>query len=110
MVCLLLWSSAVRVHDSQAYRKVDVMSERINRILEPREIHLSFQTGFHLVNLTNLIYLGCEIIPAQFKKSTASLRNKGVALTAARVQKSKEQHRPASEINSLGLEYCTRQR
>ena len=24
MACILLWSSAVRVHDSQAYRKMDV--------------------------------------------------------------------------------------
>ena len=32
----LLWSSAVRVHDSQAYRKMDVTRERISRILELR--------------------------------------------------------------------------
>ena len=50
MACILLWSSAVRVHDSQAYRKVDVTRELINRILEPREMLLSFQTGFNLVN------------------------------------------------------------
>ena len=50
MVCILLWSSAVRVHDSQAYRKMDVTKERISRILELREILLSFQTGFSLVN------------------------------------------------------------
>ena len=50
MVCILLWSSAVRVHDLQAYRKVDVTRERISRILELREILLSFQTGFNLVN------------------------------------------------------------
>ena len=31
-------SSAVRVHDSQAYRKIDVTRERISRILELREI------------------------------------------------------------------------
>ena len=40
----------MRVHDSQAYRKMDVTRERISRILEPREILLSFQTGFTLVN------------------------------------------------------------
>ena len=28
MACILLWSSAVRVHDSQAYRKMDVTRER----------------------------------------------------------------------------------
>ena len=50
MACILLWNSAVRVHDSQAYRKLDVTRERINRILELREILLSFQTGFNLVN------------------------------------------------------------
>ena len=38
------------VHDSQAYRKVDVTRERISFILELREILLSFQTGFNLVN------------------------------------------------------------
>ena len=50
MACILLWSSAVRVHDSQAYRKMDVTRERISRFLELREILLSFQTGFSLVN------------------------------------------------------------
>ena len=50
MACILLWNSAVRVHDSQAYRKLDVTRERISRILELREILLSIQTGFSLVN------------------------------------------------------------
>ena len=50
VACILLWSSAVRVHDSQAYRKMDVTREGISRILELREILLSFQTGFNLVN------------------------------------------------------------
>ena len=50
MVYILLWSSAVRVHDSQAYRKMDVTRERISRILGLREILPSFQTGFSLVN------------------------------------------------------------
>ena len=50
MACILLWSSAVRVYDSHAYRKMDVTKERISRILELREILLSFQTGFILVN------------------------------------------------------------
>ena len=40
----------MRVHDSQAYRKMDVTRERFSRILELREILLSFQTGFNLVN------------------------------------------------------------
>ena len=50
MACILLLSSAVRVYDSQAYRKVDVTRERICRILELREILLSFESGFSLVN------------------------------------------------------------
>ena len=40
----------MRVHDSQAYRKVGVTRERISRILELREILMSFQTGLNLVN------------------------------------------------------------
>ena len=40
----------MRVHDSQAYRKMDVANERIRRILELREILLSIQIGFSLVN------------------------------------------------------------
>ena len=50
MACILLWSSAIRVQDSQAYGKMDVTRERISCILERREILLSFQTGFNLVN------------------------------------------------------------
>ena len=40
----------MRVHDSQAYRKIDATRERIGRILELKEILMSFQTGFNLVN------------------------------------------------------------
>ena len=40
----------MRVHDSQAYKKMDVTRERISRILELREILQSFETGFSLVN------------------------------------------------------------
>ena len=50
MACILLMNSAVRVHDSQSYRKMDVTRERINRILELREILMSFQTGLNFVN------------------------------------------------------------
>ena len=51
MACILLWSSAVRFHYSQAYRKIDVTRERIRCILELREIILlSLQTDFSLVN------------------------------------------------------------
>ena len=50
MACILLWSSAVRVHNSQAQKKMDVTKERISRILELEEILLSLQTCFNLVN------------------------------------------------------------
>ena len=40
----------MRDHDSQAYREMDVTREHISRILELREILLSIQTGFSLVN------------------------------------------------------------
>ena len=62
MACILLWSSAVRVHDSQAYRKMDVTRESISRILELREILLSIQTGFNLVNaaVACAILLSCS--------------------------------------------------
>ena len=50
MARILLRSCAVIVHDSQAYGKMDVTRKRISRSLELREILLSFQTGFSLVN------------------------------------------------------------
>ena len=50
MACIPLWSSAERVHGLLVYRKVDVTRDRISRILELREILLSFQTGFNLVS------------------------------------------------------------
>ena len=40
----------MKVHESQAYKKMDVKRERISRILELKDILLSFQTGFNLVN------------------------------------------------------------
>ena len=40
----------MRVHASQAYRKMNVTRERISRILELRKILLPLQTGFNLVN------------------------------------------------------------
>ena len=36
MVCILLWSSAVRVHNSQAYRKMDVTRERMAQLLKDK--------------------------------------------------------------------------
>ena len=50
MAHILLCSSAKRVHDSQAYRKMDVTKEHISCILELREILLSFQTVFNFIN------------------------------------------------------------
>ena len=50
MARILLCSCAVRVHDSQAYRNLNVTRECISRILELREMLLSFQTGFNLAN------------------------------------------------------------
>ena len=50
MACVLLWSSAVKAHDIQAYRKMDVTRERISHMWELREILLQIQTGFILVN------------------------------------------------------------
>ena len=61
MAAILLWSSAVRVHDSQAYRKMDVTRERISRILELREKLLSFQTGFSFVNVA----VACAILESR---------------------------------------------
>ena len=40
----------MRIHDSQAYRKMDATKERTSPILEMRKIHLSFQTSFSLAN------------------------------------------------------------
>ena len=40
----------MRVHDSQAYRKMAATRERISRILELTELLLSFQSGFSLVS------------------------------------------------------------
>ena len=61
MACILLRGSAVRVHDSKAYGKVDVTRERISCILELREILLSFKTGFNLVNAA-VVYVILESI------------------------------------------------
>ena len=40
----------MRIQDSQAYRKMDVTGKCTSCIWELREILLSFQTGFNLVN------------------------------------------------------------
>ena len=50
MARIFLCSSAVRVHDSQAYKMMDVTRERVSHVLELKEMLLSFQTSFNLVN------------------------------------------------------------
>ena len=67
MARILLWSSAVRVHDSQAYRKTNVTRERISRILDPREILLSIKAGFSLVNAAV-----CAILESNLGTTTAA--------------------------------------
>ena len=47
----------MRVHDSQAYRKMVVTRERISCILEMREILLSIQTGTDIVLKSLLLYI-----------------------------------------------------
>ena len=49
----------MRVHDSQAYRKMDVTRERISCILELREIPLSFKTGLNCVNAAVVCAIQC---------------------------------------------------
>ena len=49
---VFFFGALLRVHDSQAYRKMDVTRERISCILELREMLMSFQTGFNLVSAT----------------------------------------------------------
>ena len=46
--CSLLFNSAVRVHVSQAYSKIDTTSSRISHILFFRVILLFFHIGFNL--------------------------------------------------------------
>ena len=63
----------MRVHDSQAYRKMDVTREHISRILELREILMSFQTCFNLVSVAVV----CAILES-ILKSTSGLEPSSV--------------------------------
>ena len=54
----------MRVHDSQEYRKMDATRERMNRILKLREILLSFQTGFNLVNVYAILESISDLKPS----------------------------------------------
>ena len=52
----------MRVHDSQAYRKMDVTREHISRISELREILLSFQTGLKWLHCMDLAKVGLGVV------------------------------------------------
>ena len=77
----------MKVHDSQAYRKMDVTRERINRILELREILLSFQSVFNLVNAAVV----CAILESisGLEPSSVITVNHGLSQ-----QSSKEEYKP----------------
>ena len=74
MVRTLLCRFAVTVHDSQAYRKMDVTRERISRILERREKLLSFQTGYNLVNAAVVCAILESISGLKFSSDTTEPR------------------------------------
>ena len=69
----------MRVHDSQAYRKMDPTRERISRILELREILLSIQTGFSLVNAA---VVGLGVVGVFKMCYNRNIYHKTLALTA----------------------------
>ena len=69
-------SSAVRVNDSKAYRKMGVTREHISRILELKEMLLSFQTGFNLVNVAVVCYHGEYIRCATLVRYVAKFPSK----------------------------------
>ena len=62
MACILLLSSAVRVQDSQAYRKMDVTRKHISHILELREILQSFSGLEPSSVITEPMYLKLVIV------------------------------------------------
>ena len=47
--CVLFSNSAVKVHDSQAYRNIEMTRERISFMFDPRDMLLSLQMGFSFV-------------------------------------------------------------
>ena len=53
MACILLRSCAVRLHDSQAYRKMDVTREGISRMEVTQSMYLDTITS--ICTLTNVI-------------------------------------------------------
>ena len=85
MACILLWSSGVRVHDSQAYRKMNVTRERISlkkvtSVKEKKKHHFRLEQPFavmckficesvrfvsactlysHILNVANRLFFVC---------------------------------------------------
>ena len=74
MARILLRSSALKAHDSKAYRKVNVTRERISSIMEPREMLLSFQTGFNLVKSAVVCAILESIFGLESSSDTTELR------------------------------------
>ena len=80
----------MKVHDSQAYRKMDLTRERISRILELREILLSIQIGFSLVNAA----VACAIL-----QSNSGLEPKlSCRVTQAKIQQAIGPHEDLQTI------------
>ncbi len=78
----------MRVHDSQAYRKMDVTRERISRILELREILLSFQIGFSLVNAA----VACAILQSNSGLEPSSVITEPRYLKLVTIQQARKNH------------------
>ena len=54
MARIILCGTVVKVHDSQVYRKTNMTGERMSLISERREMLLSFQTCFNLVEAADI--------------------------------------------------------
>ena len=80
--CSLLCTSTMRVHDSQAQRKMDVTRERISRILESREMRLSFPNGFSLVNAAVFCAILVSISGLEPSSDTTEPRNLKVVIVS----------------------------
>ena len=65
------------VNDAQAYRQMDVTRERISRILELREMLLSFQTGFNLINAAVVSAILESILSVELSSDTTEPRSYG---------------------------------
>ena len=65
------------VHDSQAYRKMDVTREHISHILDPRDILLSFSFSLPVLFAASLI---C-VAPVPFDYMQIPIVNSSVAVS-----------------------------